>query len=146
MFLDDLYQGILLDHYQHPRHHRELTEDEATLTVENPTCGDRLRLKIGVRDGRIAALETRCDGCAICTASTSMMAERLHGAPVDDARSLIARVLDFVESDAQECPEDLGDLKVFAGVREFPGRRTCVTMAWKALRECLDDSRDNAGA
>lgn len=136
VFLDDLYQSILLDHYQQPRHHRELTDGDATVTVDNPTCGDRLRLKLALRDGRLTVLETCCDGCAICTASTSMMAERLHGAAVADAEALIASVLAFVE-DGGDAPDDLGDLRVFAGVREYPGRKACVTMAWSALAKWL---------
>ncbi|MCP5487899.1 MAG: SUF system NifU family Fe-S cluster assembly protein [Verrucomicrobia bacterium] len=143
MFLDDLYQKILLDHYQHPRHFRELTDQEASVVVENPACGDRLRLRFVLEGERITTLEAHCEGCAICTASTSMMAESLTGKTRAEANHKIQGLLDLIETGAGIGDEELGDLKVFEGVQAYPGRKTCATLAWKALKDWLEKGKED---
>ncbi len=93
MELDDLYQEIILDHYKHPRHHRSmLTEAETMVDEENPTCGDHIKLSARVEGGRVTDVTVECQGCAICTASASMMAEKVVGRPVAEVRHLAARL------------------------------------------------------
>ena len=117
MELDDLYQEIILDHYKHPRHHRSIPEGEAMVDEENPTCGDHIKLNARVEGGRVADLTVDCQGCAICTASASMMAEKMVGAPVAEAQQWIR---DF-NSSMRCCPDmsddRLGDLMALRGVR-----------------------------
>lgn len=138
MELDELYQEIILDHYRHPRHAGEVAEDVLLVEEENPTCGDRIRLTATVTDGVITDLRHDTHGCAISTASASMMSEQLVGLPIDRARELIR---DFVAVLRNERPPDvdrLGDLAALAGVKNFPMRIKCATMSWHAAERALE--------
>jgi len=77
--LDDLYQEIILDHYKHPRHFARIPDAEAMVDEENPTCGDHIKLNAAVDGGKVSDVRIECAGCAICTASSSMMAEQVVG-------------------------------------------------------------------
>jgi nitrogen fixation NifU-like protein len=136
--LDDLYQEIILDHYRRPRHFRKIPEAEAMVDEENPNCGDHIRLNAAVADGIVSSLEIECQGCAICTASSSMMAERLHGRPVAEARRWIGDFTALLTGRKDIPDDDLGDLVALKGVRSYPLRVKCATMAWHALESALD--------
>lgn len=138
MEIDDLYQDIILDHYKHPRHARKLSEDEALIDEENPTCGDHIRLACRVGDGRVEGLAVDCQGCAICTASASIMAERSEGRPVDEVRALARRFTATMRGEANMADEELGDLIALRGVAEYPMRIKCATMGWHAIEAALD--------
>lgn len=137
MELDDLYQEIILDHYKHPRHYRALTEAEAQVDEENPTCGDHIKLSARVEQGRIADLVVDCQGCAICTASASMMAEKTVGATVPEARTLATGFNALMRGGPDLPDEVLGDLVALRGVRQYPLRVKCATMPWHALESAL---------
>jgi len=136
--LDDLYQEIILDHYKHPRHFRRLADDEAMVDEENPTCGDRIKLSARVDAGQVADVMVDCTGCAICTASSSMMAERVIGRPVSEARRLLASFTALMRGKGEMSDEDLGDLVALRGVAKYPLRVKCATMSWHALGAALD--------
>jgi nitrogen fixation NifU-like protein len=136
--LDELYQEIILDHYKHPRHFAKIPAAEAMVDEENPTCGDHIKLKAAVADGRVSEVEIECEGCAICTASSSMMAEKVIGAPVAEVRDLIARFNDMMRGGAELSDDELGDLAALKGVRKYPLRIKCCTMAWHGLGAALD--------
>ena len=138
MEIDDLYQEIILDHYKHPRHARKLSDAEAMVDEENPTCGDHIKLSASVADGRIADVAMDCTGCAICTASTSIMAEMLVGHPVAEARTLIKAFTGLMRGEGQMSDEQLGDLVALRGVTKYPLRVKCATMGWHALQSALD--------
>lgn len=138
MQLDDLYQEIILDHYRHPRHFASISEEEAMVDEENPTCGDHIRLVAAVDKDVVSGIRIECKGCAICTASSSMMAERVMGRPVTEVRSLIARFNDMMRGGAELSDEELGDLVALKGVRRYPLRIKCCTMAWHGLGAALD--------
>ena len=137
MELDDLYQDIILDHYKHPRHHRALSEAEALVDEENPTCGDHIKLTARVEGGCIAEVAVDCQGCAICTASASMMTERVSGAPVAEARTLARDFTALMRGGPDLPDEHLGDLVALRGVRDYPLRVKCATMPWHALEAAL---------
>jgi nitrogen fixation NifU-like protein len=136
--LDDLYQELILDHYKHPRCSRSIPDGEAMVDEENPTCGDRIKLNARVADGRVADLEIDCSGCAICTASASMMAERARGMSVEAYRRLSRDFVSMMRGGPDLPDETLGDLAALRGVRQFPVRVKCATMAWRALDAALD--------
>lgn len=138
MQLDELYQEIILDHYKHPRHFAKISEGAAMVDEENPTCGDHIKLNAAVADGQLASVEIECAGCAICTASASMMAEKTVGLPVPAVRSLITRFNTMMRGGAEIDEEELGDLAALKGVRQYPLRIKCSTMAWHALSAALD--------
>jgi nitrogen fixation NifU-like protein len=140
--LRDLYQEVILDHSKRPRNFRK--PDGANRHAEgyNPLCGDKVTVYLTLRDGVVADAAFQGSGCAISTASASMMTESIKGRTVADAEALFARfheMLTSPEDPAAPAPE-LGKLAVFAGVREFPMRVKCATLAWHTLRSALDES------
>ncbi len=138
MQLDDLYQEIILDHYKHPRHFAKIQESEAMVDEENPTCGDHIKLNAAVTDQKLSDIRIECAGCAICTASSSMMAEKTLGMAVTDIHGMITRFNEMMRGGTEMSEEELGDLVALKGVRRYPLRIKCCTMAWHALGAALD--------
>ena len=138
MEIDDLYQEIILDHYKHPRHARKMSDAEAMVDEENPTCGDHIKLSASVAEGKIADVVMDCTGCAICTASTSIMTEMLVGHPVVEARKMIKAFTGLMRGEGEMSDEELGDLVALRGVTKYPLRVKCATMGWHALQSALD--------
>lgn len=138
MELDELYQDLILDHFKNPRHKRALRHDEILVDEENPTCGDHIQLTMRIEQGRIADVAFDGRGCAISMASASMLAERLIGMAVDDARQLIGDFVGVIRNEKTMSPEALGDLIALEGVREFPLRVKCATMAWHAAHKAIE--------
>ncbi len=138
MQLDDLYQEIILDHYRHPRHFADIPDGEAMVDEENPTCGDHIKLNAAVADGVVSDIRIACTGCAICTASSSMMAEALFQRPVAEARTMIQRFQTMMRGGEEMTDEELGDLLALKGVRHYPLRVKCSTMPWHALDAALN--------
>src|ERR1700690_427508 len=138
MEMDDLYQEIILDHYRHPRHYRKLSDAEAMVDEENPTCGDHIKLTARVADGRVDDVTIDCQGCAICTASSSIMAEMVMKKPVPDVRGLIREFTALMRGEMEMSDERLGDLVALRGVPKYPLRVKCAAMGWPALQSALD--------
>jgi len=137
--LRDLYQEVILDHNKKPRNHGKLDDANRELEGYNPLCGDRLTIYLRVEDGVVQAVGFEGSGCAISTASTSMMTEAVKGKPEADVRALFDRFHDLVTGKAASGSEDdLGKLRVFAGVSEFPIRVKCATLAWHTLIAALE--------
>ncbi len=132
---DDLYQEIVMDHYRAPRGAARLDHVPNALAHENPTCGDSLKLEVIVgADGRIERVLFDGRGCAISTASASLMTESVKGLTVAEARE---RASSFIRALRGEVPADtldgMGDLAAFKGITSFPVRVKCATLAWHAL-------------
>ena len=138
MELDDLYPEIVLDHVRHPRGRAALRDDEVVADEENPLCGDRLRLALTVKDGRIEDIRHDGRGCAISTASASILCAYAKGRPVDEARRFADRFIAMLRGEAPVEGGEGEDWAALAGVREFPMRVRCATMAWHALKRALD--------
>jgi nitrogen fixation protein NifU and related proteins len=137
--LDDLYQEVILDHNRRPRNFRAL--ENATHQAEgyNPLCGDRLRLFLKVEGETIADATFQGAGCAISKASASLMTDSLKGRAVADARQLFERFHRMVTTPPDREVEDLGKLSVLAGVREFPTRVKCASLAWHTFKAALEN-------
>jgi len=138
--LNDLYQEIILEHYAHPHHHGPLPGANREAEGYNPLCGDRVHLRLRLEDDLIADLAFEGSGCAISTATASAMTDAVAGRPVDEALALQQRMLDILTG-VDEDPDHLdqiGVLAAFAGVRHYPMRVKCATLAWHALREALE--------
>ena len=138
--LDDLYMEIILDHYKSPRNKADLSHLSDENLHENPSCGDSIKLEVLVGDdGRISSVRFDGHGCAISTASASLMSERFTGKTPDEARELISVFLNVLRG--EEPAEKLvqwGDLAVLGGVVQFPMRVKCATLAWHALEKALE--------
>ena len=135
--LSELYQEVILDHNKRPRNFGVL--ESATHHAEgyNPLCGDRLDLFVRVDGDTIADLRFNGSGCAISKASASLMTDALKGHSVAEARELFERFHRMVTTPPDQSVEDLGKLSVLAGVREFPVRVKCASLAWHTLKAAL---------
>ena len=136
--LRDLYQEVILDHNRRPRNFGPLPEANRQAEGYNPLCGDKVTVFLDVEDGRIAGVSFQGSGCAISTASASLMTEALAGRTVAEARELFQDFHDLVTTGAGEGSPELGKLAVFGGVREFPMRVKCATLAWHTLLAALE--------
>ena len=136
--LSDLYQEVILDHNRRPRNFRVIEPPSHHAEGYNPLCGDRLDLFVTVEGDRIADVAFQGSGCAISKASASLMTDALKGRTVEEARQLFERFHRMVTTPPDEAVEDLGKLSVLAGVREFPVRVKCASLAWHTLKAALD--------
>ena len=138
--LQDLYQEVILDHNRRPRNFRELPPPARRAEGFNPLCGDRLTLYLVVEGGTISDVSFQGSGCAISKASASLMTEALKGKTLGEAERLFDRFHDMVTSSMDTPPADLGKLSVLAGVREFPMRVKCASLAWHTLKAAMHSS------
>jgi nitrogen fixation NifU-like protein len=138
--LQDLYQQVILDHNRRPRNFRAL---DAGRKAEgfNPLCGDRLTVYLKVEDGTITDVGFQGSGCAISKASASLMTDSIKGKPVAEAVALFERFQQMITASPDVPVKQLGKLEALAGVRQFPIRVKCASLAWHTLRAALD-SRD----
>jgi nitrogen fixation NifU-like protein len=137
--LRELYQSVILDHNKAPRNFRRPPAANRVARGQNPLCGDELTVYLQVDDGVVRDAAFEGSGCAISTASASLMTEGVKGRRVEDVEKLFDGFHRLVTSDPTEPvgEEGLGKLAVFGGVREFPVRVKCATLAWHALRAAL---------
>ncbi|HEY3459401.1 MAG TPA: SUF system NifU family Fe-S cluster assembly protein [Casimicrobiaceae bacterium] len=135
--LRDLYQEVIFDHYKRPRNNRTLTKANHHAEGHNPLCGDKVTIYLKVEDGIIEDVTFEGSGCAIATASASMMTETLKGRRIDDVEKLFHGFHDMVTSAPDASTPSLGKLDALRGVREFPARVKCATLAWHTLQAAL---------
>jgi nitrogen fixation NifU-like protein len=138
--LRDLYQQVILDHHRKPRNCYVMSCATRTADGHNPLCGDTVKVYLRITDGRIEEISFQGSGCAICTASTSLMTESVKGKTVAETTQLFRTFHDMLTGVAAEQGLDLGKLMVFEGVREYPVRVKCATLAWHTLKAALDRS------
>ena len=140
--LTDLYQEVILDHSRHPRNFGAAEDSNRQARGNNPLCGDRVTVYLTVDGDHINDAHFEARGCAISIASASMMTELIKGKTVDEAKSLFDRFHTLVVSDTGDAngaaDEDLAELASLSGVRAFPTRIKCATLAWHAMNAALD--------
>lgn len=140
--LKALYQEVIVDHNRNPRNFHDMDEPCRCVEGFNPLCGDKLKLYLKVENDVIADASFKGKGCAISTASASLMTDALKGQTVEQAKALFERFHTMVTDDSQSIPENIDKLAVLAGVREFPARVKCATLAWHTLMAGLDQSSE----
>ncbi len=144
MDLKDLYRDVILDHNKRPRNFGALDPADVRADGHNPLCGDRLTLTVRLDDGRIGDIRFEGKGCAISTASASLMTEAVKGLDL----AAVGRLRDTVQHALTEhdyvVPPELGKLAALAGVREFPARVKCATLCWHTLDAALARRDDPA--
>jgi nitrogen fixation NifU-like protein len=136
--LSDLYQEVILDHNKRPRNFGVLADASHSADGYNPLCGDKVHLSLRVDDDIVTHVAFQGSGCAISKASASLMTDSIKGRSVADARDLFARFHRMVTTPPDQPVEDLGKLSVLSGVREFPVRVKCASLAWHTLKAALD--------
>jgi nitrogen fixation NifU-like protein len=138
--LRELYQEVILDHNKRPRNFGTLDQPSRTARGHNPLCGDRLTLQLAMDGDRIAQVAFEGSGCAISKASASLMTEAIKGHTVAEAEALFERFHALVTTPPDEpvSTEGLGKLAVFAGVREYPARVKCASLAWHTMKNAVE--------
>jgi nitrogen fixation NifU-like protein len=140
--LRELYQEVILDHNKNPRNAYQMLDANCQAEGFNPLCGDQLTLYLQIKDNRIEKVSFTGSGCAISTASASLMTEYLAGKTLIEAEQLFNDfhnlvMLDSATKEEETLNKPLGKLSVLAGVREFPARVKCATLAWHTLKAAL---------
>ena len=138
MDLDDLYQEVILDHNRRPRNFRTIEPASHHADGHNPLCGDRLSLYLQVTDGSIADVAFQGSGCAISKASASLMTDAVKGQSVEAALRMFEQFHRMVTTPPDQPVEGMGKLSALAGVREFPVRVKCASLAWHTLKAAID--------
>ena len=139
--LNDLYQEVILDHNKNPRNFREIENADKTADGNNPLCGDALRVYVQLEDDKVKDVAFKGSGCAISKASASMMTQIVKGKTREEAEVLFDEFHKMVtgELDIEKEENDLGKLKIFAGVLEFPARVKCASLSWHTLHAALNE-------
>lgn len=145
--LRDLYQEVILDHSKRPRNFRDMPEATHQADGHNRLCGDKLHIYLKISDGRIADASFKGSGCAISTASASMMTDALRGKTLEEVHALFQKFHEVLTTPATQEPaniDDLGKLGAFSGVREFPVRVKCATLPWHTMQVAVDRKAEAA--
>jgi nitrogen fixation NifU-like protein len=143
----ELYQSVILDHNKRPRNFRKVEGANRRAEGYNPLCGDKVTVQLRVEDGVVRDAGFEGSGCAISTASASMMTESVKGRSLAEAEQLFRRFHDLLVGESRTRPsadeqKALGKLAVFSGVREYPARVKCATLVWHALHSALEGRAD----
>jgi nitrogen fixation NifU-like protein len=144
MELNDLYRDVILDHNRRPRNFGVLEPADARAEGFNPMCGDRLTLRLKLADGTISDIRFEGQGCAISTASASLMTEAVKGRSRSEALQLFDQVHRLLTDDDAPPGEELGKLAALSGVREFPARVKCASLCWHTLVSALRSTNAEA--
>jgi len=149
MDLQELYQQVIIDHSKKPRNFGKIAAFNREAEGFNPLCGDQLRLFLRMDGEKVADVSFEGNGCAISTASASMMTDALRGKTTSEVEKLFSDFHAMVISDPETLPsrmdalEDrLGKLTVFAGVCEFPSRVKCATLCWHTLHNAIQNKKE----
>ncbi|MEM1243491.1 MAG: Fe-S cluster assembly sulfur transfer protein SufU [Pseudomonadota bacterium] len=140
--LQNLYQELIIDHGKNPRNFGELNPHDRQAEGFNPLCGDKLTLYLTLTDDIITEVKFKGAGCAISTASASLMTDAIKGKSITEVQQLFSSFHDMITQGQQTM--DLGKLAVLSGVREFPMRVKCATLAWHTLQSALHNAAEIA--
>lgn len=139
--LDHLYRQVIMDHYKTPRN-RGAIEGGVMIDMNNPTCGDTIRLQLAIEDDVVRDAKFDGEGCSISMASASMMTQLVKGKTIEEALRLADIFSDMVQGkDYDDESFDLGDVEALSGVTKFPARIKCATLAWKALERGVEEGK-----
>ena len=138
--LRDLYQDMIFDHYRQPRNYGQLAHANHTAEGYNPLCGDKVSITLILKDGVIHDIKFEGVGCAISTASASLMTESLKGKTEAEALGILEDFKSLVTGSS--VARDMGKLSVLAGVQAFPQRVKCATLAWHTLQAALKNNTE----
>jgi nitrogen fixation NifU-like protein len=138
--LSELYQQVILDHNKKPRNFRKLEQANHSAEGYNPLCGDHLTIYVNVAGDAVQEIAFEGSGCAISKAAASMMTQAVKGKSTEQAEELFKEFHSMVtgELDEETQENSLGNLKIFAGVRDFPVRVKCATLPWHTLQAALN--------
>jgi SUF system NifU family Fe-S assembly protein len=139
--MENLYRQVIMDHYKNPRN-KGLVQDEHyhTSHIKNPTCGDDITIQSKIEDGIVKDIRHEGTGCSICCSSASVMSEVLIGKTVEEATAILETYLNMLTNKEFDEEVELEDAIAYSGVRKFPARIKCASIAWKAFEDTLKES------
>ena len=142
----ELYQEMIIDHSRSPRNHKKLDNPDLSARGHNPLCGDEIDMEVKRgEDGVLSEIGFEATACAICTASASILTETLKGKSEEDARAIFHHFHSTVTGEVEDpYPSELMKLEVFTGVKDYPSRVKCATLAWHTLIQALDENNGEA--
>jgi nitrogen fixation NifU-like protein len=151
MALEELYREVILDHYRNPRNKGHLEHPQASAQGVNPLCGDEITIEVSFDGDKVSEVAVDSQGCSISQSSASMMTEAIKGKSREEINELVGRFRQMMSLDAGDDPgldperpgAVLGDIEALQGVRQYPVRIKCASLAWNTLLEALD-SREPA--
>jgi nitrogen fixation NifU-like protein len=136
--LRDLYQEVIIEHGRRPRNFGNIENADTFARGKNPLCGDQITVYMNLENHKIKDLKFDGEGCAICLASASLMSEHLKGRDIMDAQNLFETFHKLItEENYQLADDSLGKLVILSGVKEYPARVKCATLAWHTLLHAL---------
>ncbi|MBQ9124962.1 MAG: SUF system NifU family Fe-S cluster assembly protein [Acholeplasmatales bacterium] len=140
MDLSTLYRQVIMDNYKNPKNKGlKKTDKYHFVHLNNPSCGDDMNVEILIENGRVVEVYHDGKGCSICCSSASVMSETLKDKSVEEARELIYDFYELVKGEEPKHEEELGEAIAYAGVKDFPARIKCATLAWKAIEKAIDE-------
>jgi nitrogen fixation NifU-like protein len=142
--LRELYQQVILDHNKKPRNFRVIEPCDHEADGFNPLCGDKVHIYVDLDGDRIADVSFQGEGCAISTAAASMMTQAIKGKTIEEALKIFDVYQHMVMGEGNEEIASIGKLAIFEGVREFPMRVKCATLAWHTFKAALEGGGDAA--
>lgn len=144
MDLKTLYREVIMDHYKNPKNKGlKNTDPYHMVHLTNPSCGDDMRVEIVVSDGQVVDVRQDGKGCSICLSSASVMSELLIGKSVEEAKSLIDSFYSMVKGEDLPDEDKLEEAIAYKGVRDFPARIKCATLAWKCVEKAIEEVEDH---
>lgn len=135
----ELYQEMILEHYKKPRNFAKMENPDRSAEGYNPLCGDHIFVYLKMSNGKVDEVQFQGEGCAICTASASLMTAAVKSKSEEEIEELFQKFRDLVMVDVENPPgvDEVGKLAIFAGVREFPARVKCAVLPWHTLHAAL---------
>ena len=141
--IQELYREVILDHNRHPRNFGEIENADRVVEGINPLCGDRITLYLRLNKGNVEDITFNGAGCAISVASSSLMTDKVKGTSVSDSLDLFDKIHRLLTDENDYQTEDLDKLAALSGVRQYPTRVKCASLAWHALKTALTGSETN---
>ena len=146
MSLQEIYQEVLLAHNEHPNNFFEMPDAALRAHGHNPLCGDEISVFLDLDNNKLKQISSTGQSCAICKSSASLMTEYLKGKSAKVARKDALAFIELLNHPEQAVPEHLGELEALLGVRKFPARLKCATLAWHTFLKALDHPDDESAA
>jgi len=145
MDLNTLYRTVIMDNYKNPKNKGLVKSDKYHFVhLNNPSCGDDMNIELYIENGIVKEVHHDGKGCSICCSSASVMSDTLTGKTVEDAKKLILDFYSLVMGNEPLYEEELGEAIAYMGVKDFPARIKCATLAWKAIEQGISEVEESA--
>lgn len=136
--LDQMYRDIIMEHYRYPRGDEKISNPDIKNEGHNPACGDEIEIQLKMDNDKIESVSVDCAGCAISTASGSMLAEICEGKTLDEVRKIAGIVKALLKGEEFDKNYDIGDIEALKGVKKFPVRVKCALLSWTTLVDAIN--------